>query len=81
MLALKFYGVVNVIFFISFISDDLNGEKKTGLGAGYIVLIVTAVFVLVLGITGLLICQHHRKAGTYNFKVKSDNFNYQVFYD
>ncbi|XP_078246400.1 uromodulin-like 1 [Pogona vitticeps] len=62
-------------------SDDLKGEDKPGLGVGYIVLIVIGVFVLVLGITVLLIYRHHRKAGTYNFKIKSDNFNYQVFYD
>ncbi|KAJ7320597.1 hypothetical protein JRQ81_020108 [Phrynocephalus forsythii] len=61
--------------------DDFNGGDKPGLDVGYVVLIVIGVFVLVLGITGFLICRHHRKAGTYHFKIKSDNFNYQVFYD
>ncbi|XP_077783918.1 uromodulin-like 1 [Podarcis muralis] len=58
-----------------------GAEEKRGLGAGYIVLIVIGVFAFILAITGLLIFQHQRKAGAYNFKIKSDNFNYQVFYD
>ncbi|XP_061485691.1 uromodulin-like 1 [Rhineura floridana] len=59
-----------------------NDEKeKLGLGAGYIVLIVVGAFALILGVTGLLVGRHQRKAGAYNFKIKSDNFNYQVFYD
>uniref|UniRef100_A0A8D2LHW9 Uromodulin like 1 n=1 Tax=Varanus komodoensis TaxID=61221 RepID=A0A8D2LHW9_VARKO len=54
-------------------------EKKPGLGVGYIVLIVIGVFVFVLGIVGLLVCRRRRKSRSYNFKIKSDNFNYQLF--
>ncbi|XP_067322334.1 uromodulin-like 1 [Anolis sagrei] len=61
--------------------DDLKKEKVPGLGTGYIILIVLGIFVLALGTIGFLVGQHQRKAGTYNFKIKSDNFNYQVFYD
>ncbi|XP_054830637.1 uromodulin-like 1 [Eublepharis macularius] len=60
---------------------DSNEEKKPGLGVGYIVLIVIGVFVLALGIAGLLVFRYQRKAGAYNFQIKSDNFNYQVFYE
>ncbi|XP_015269249.1 PREDICTED: uromodulin-like 1 [Gekko japonicus] len=62
-------------------SDDLNEEKKPGLGVGYIVLIVIGVFVLALGIVALLAFRYQRKAGEYNFQIKSDNFSYQVFYE
>ncbi|XP_062983765.1 uromodulin-like 1 [Elgaria multicarinata webbii] len=62
-------------------NDDVKEEKKSGLGIGYIVLIVIGVFVFALGIAGLLVFRHQRKSGAYNFKIKSDNFNYQVFYD
>ncbi|XP_077198883.1 uromodulin-like 1 isoform X2 [Paroedura picta] len=62
-------------------SDNLNEEKKPGLGVGYIVLIVFGVFVLALGIAGLLVFRYQRKAGAYNFQIKSDNFSYQVFYE
>ncbi|XP_060091248.1 uromodulin-like 1 [Heteronotia binoei] len=62
-------------------SDGLNEEKKPGLGVGYIVLIVIGVFVLALGIAGLLVFRYQRKAGAYNFQIKSDNFSYQVFYE
>ncbi|XP_044297674.1 uromodulin-like 1 [Varanus komodoensis] len=59
--------------------DDVKEEKKPGLGVGYIVLIVIGVFVFVLGIVGLLVCRRRRKSRSYNFKIKSDNFNYQLF--
>ncbi|XP_042314321.1 uromodulin-like 1, partial [Sceloporus undulatus] len=62
-------------------SDDLKDKKVPGLGAGYIILIVLGIFVLALGTVGFFVCRHQRKAGTYNFKIKSDNFNYQVFCD
>nr|XP_056714386.1 uromodulin-like 1 [Euleptes europaea] len=62
-------------------NDDLNEEKKPGLGVGYIVLIVVGVFVLALGIAGLLVFRYQRKAGAYDFQIKSDNFSYQVFYE
>ncbi|XP_033002264.1 uromodulin-like 1 [Lacerta agilis] len=58
-----------------------SDEEKRGLGAGYTVLIVIGVFAFILAITGLLVFRHQHKAGAYNFKIKSDNFNYQVFYD
>ncbi|XP_048351342.1 uromodulin-like 1 isoform X2 [Sphaerodactylus townsendi] len=61
-------------------SEDSNEEKKSGLGVGYIVLIVIGVFVLALGIAGLLVFRFQQKAGAYNFQIKSDNFSYQVFY-
>ncbi|KAH0624817.1 hypothetical protein JD844_032647 [Phrynosoma platyrhinos] len=62
-------------------NDDLKDKKVPGLGAGYIVLIVLGIFVLALGTVGFLVCRYQWKAGTYNFKIKSDNFNYQVFCD
>uniref|UniRef100_A0A8C0IVR6 Uromodulin like 1 n=1 Tax=Chelonoidis abingdonii TaxID=106734 RepID=A0A8C0IVR6_CHEAB len=56
-------------------------EKAPGLGVGSIILIVIAVFVFVLGVAALSVSQYQRKTGRYNFKIKSDNFSYQVFYD
>ncbi|NXN75674.1 UROL1 protein, partial [Himantopus himantopus] len=58
------------------------GEQKVaGMGVGYIILIVFAVFAFVVGVVSLLIFQYQRKMGRYNFRIKSDNFSYQVFYD
>uniref|UniRef100_A0A8C3E9N2 Uncharacterized protein n=1 Tax=Corvus moneduloides TaxID=1196302 RepID=A0A8C3E9N2_CORMO len=54
---------------------------KAGMGIWYIVLIALAVFGFVLGVVTLLIFQYQRKMGRYNFRIKSDNFSYQVFYD
>lgn len=51
------------------------------MGVGYIILIVFAVFAFVVGVASLLIFQYQRKMGRYNFRIKSDNFSYQVFYD
>ncbi|XP_062833034.1 uromodulin-like 1 [Anolis carolinensis] len=62
-------------------SDDLKEDKVPGLGTGYIILIVLGIFVLALGTIGFLVGRHLQKAGTYNFKIKSDYFNYQVFCD
>ncbi|XP_008942508.1 PREDICTED: uromodulin-like 1, partial [Merops nubicus] len=62
-------------------ASDLKREKESGIGVGYIVLIVFAVFVFVLGVVGLLIFQYQRKLGRYSFRIKSANFSYQVFYD
>lgn len=45
------------------------------------VLIVVAVFALVTGIAALLILRYQRMTGRYNFKIQSDNFSYQVFYE
>ncbi|XP_054047222.1 uromodulin-like 1 [Rissa tridactyla] len=56
-------------------------EKEAGMGVGYIILIVFAVFGFVVGVVSLLIFQYQRKMGRYNFRIKSDNFSYQVFYD
>ncbi|XP_035752398.1 uromodulin-like 1 [Egretta garzetta] len=62
-------------------ASDLKREKETGLGVGYIILIAFTVFGFVLGVVSLLIFLYQRKAGRYNFRIKSDNFSYQVFYD
>ncbi|KAM6419557.1 uromodulin-like 1 [Pluvialis apricaria] len=62
-------------------ASDLKREKVAGMGVGYIILIVFAVFAFVAGVVSLLIFQHQRKMGRYNFRIKSDNFSYQVFYD
>ncbi|NXC74152.1 UROL1 protein, partial [Anhinga anhinga] len=56
-------------------------EKEAGMGVGYIILIAFAVFGFVLGVVSLLIFQYQRKTRRYNFRIKSDNFSYQVFYD
>ncbi|XP_026569415.1 uromodulin-like 1 [Pseudonaja textilis] len=60
---------------------ELKEEKKTGMGVGYITLIVIAVLVLALGIAGLLVCRHKRKAGMYDLKRRTEFFNYQAFHD
>ncbi|XP_039225051.1 uromodulin-like 1 isoform X2 [Crotalus tigris] len=62
-------------------SAGLKEEKKSGLGVGYIVLIVIGVLVLALGIAGLLVCRYKRKAGTYDFKRRTEYFNYRAFHD
>lgn len=59
----------------------MKGEKEAGMGVGYIILIAFAVFGFVLGVVSLLIFHYQRKMGRYNFRIKSDNFSYQVFYD
>ncbi|XP_074844962.1 uromodulin-like 1 [Carettochelys insculpta] len=60
---------------------DAKSEKAPGLGVGCIILIVIAIFVLLLGMVSILVFQYQRKTGRYNFKTKSDNYSYQVFYD
>ncbi|NWT04146.1 UROL1 protein, partial [Mionectes macconnelli] len=62
-------------------APDLKREKEAGMGVGYITLITLAVVGFVLGAVSLLIFQYQRKMGRYNFRIKSDNFSYQVFYD
>ncbi|XP_010215637.1 PREDICTED: uromodulin-like 1 [Tinamus guttatus] len=62
-------------------ASDSKREEKAGLAVGYIILIVIAAFVFVLGVAGLFICRYQQKTGRYNFRIKSDNFSYQVFYD
>ncbi|NWR31747.1 UROL1 protein, partial [Tachuris rubrigastra] len=62
-------------------APDLKKEKESGMGVGYIILIALTVVGFVLGVVNLLIFQYQRKMGRYNFRIKSDNFSYQVFYD
>ncbi|XP_066033408.1 uromodulin-like 1 [Chamaea fasciata] len=62
-------------------ASDLKREKEAGMGIGYIILIAFGVFGFVLGVVTLLIFQYQRKMGSYNLRIKSDNFSYQVFYD
>ncbi|XP_070345027.1 uromodulin-like 1 isoform X1 [Equus asinus] len=52
---------------------------EPGLGAGYLVLIVVAIFALVTGAAALLVVRYQRMTGKYNFRTQSDNFSYQVF--
>lgn len=56
-------------------------DAKLGLGPGYIVLIVVAVFAVVTGAAALLIVRYQRVTGKYNFETQPDNFSYQVFQD
>lgn len=51
------------------------------MGVGYIILIAIAVFGFVVGVVSLVIFQYQKKMGRYNFRIKSDNFSYQVFYN
>ncbi|KAM6293437.1 uromodulin-like 1 [Porphyrio hochstetteri] len=62
-------------------ASDLKREKAAGMGVGYIILIAFAVLGFVLGLVSLLMFQYQRKMGRYNFRIKSDNFSYQVFYN
>ncbi|XP_025977377.2 uromodulin-like 1 [Dromaius novaehollandiae] len=62
-------------------ASDSKGEKEAGLGVGYIIVIVIAAFVFVLGVASLFIFRYQQKTGRYNFRIKSDNFSYQVFYN
>ncbi|NWS37996.1 UROL1 protein, partial [Probosciger aterrimus] len=61
--------------------SDLKREEEAGMGVGYIILIAFAVFGIVLGVVSFLIFTYQRKMGRYNFRIKSDSFSYQVFYD
>ncbi|NXO10105.1 UROL1 protein, partial [Oriolus oriolus] len=62
-------------------ASGMKREKEAGMGIGYIILIALAVFGFVLGVVTLLIFRYQRKMGRYNFRIKSDDFSYQVFYD
>ncbi|NXK96135.1 UROL1 protein, partial [Formicarius rufipectus] len=62
-------------------ASDLKRQKEAGMGVGSIILIALTVAGSVLGVVSLLIFQYQRKMGRYNFRIKSDNFSYQVFYD
>lgn len=59
----------------------MKRQKEADMGVGYIILIAFAVFGVLLGVVSLLIFIYQRKTGRYNFRIKSDNFSYQVFYD
>uniref|UniRef100_A0A8C3GE69 Uromodulin like 1 n=1 Tax=Cairina moschata TaxID=8855 RepID=A0A8C3GE69_CAIMO len=63
------------------LASDSNTEKESGMGVGYIILIAIAVFGFVVGVVSLVIFQYQKKMGRYNFRIKSDNFSYQVFYN
>ncbi|KAM6224047.1 uromodulin-like 1 [Rhynchocyon petersi] len=62
-------------------SEDDSAGGQPGLGVVYVVLIVVAAFALVTGIAAILIMRYQRMTGRYNFKIQSDNFSYQVFYE
>ncbi|NWR70253.1 UROL1 protein, partial [Centropus unirufus] len=62
-------------------ASDLKKEKEAGMGVGYIILISFAVFGFVLGVVSFLVFLYQRKMGRYKFRIKSDNFSYQVFYE
>ncbi|XP_070606554.1 uromodulin-like 1 [Erythrolamprus reginae] len=61
--------------------SGLQDEEKTGLGVGYIILIVIGVLGLALGIAGVLVCRYKHKSGTYDIKRRTEFFNYQAFHD
>uniref|UniRef100_A0A2K5DXI8 Uromodulin like 1 n=1 Tax=Aotus nancymaae TaxID=37293 RepID=A0A2K5DXI8_AOTNA len=62
-------------------SEGEPPHAEAGLGAGYVVLTVVAIFVLVVGAATFLIVRYRRMNGRYNFKIQSDNFSYRVFYE
>ncbi|NWT20295.1 UROL1 protein, partial [Vireo altiloquus] len=61
--------------------SGMKREKEAGMGIGFIILTALAVFGFVLGVVTILVFQYQQKMGRYNFRMKSDNFGYQVFYD
>ncbi|KAL4681433.1 hypothetical protein H8959_006910 [Pygathrix nigripes] len=62
-------------------SEGEPPRAEAGLDAGYVVLAVVAIFALVAGAATLLIVHYRRMNGRYNFKIQSDNFSYQGFYE
>nr|XP_055135750.1 uromodulin-like 1 isoform X2 [Symphalangus syndactylus] len=62
-------------------SEGEPPRAEAGLGAGYVVLIAAAIFVLVAGTATLLIVRYQRMNGRHDFKIQSNNFSYQVFYE
>ncbi|XP_033088441.1 uromodulin-like 1 isoform X1 [Trachypithecus francoisi] len=62
-------------------SEGEPPRAEAGLDAGYVVLAVVAIFALVAGAATLLIMHYRRMNGRYNFKIQSDNFSYQGFYE
>uniref|UniRef100_A0A2K6KR63 Uromodulin like 1 n=1 Tax=Rhinopithecus bieti TaxID=61621 RepID=A0A2K6KR63_RHIBE len=62
-------------------SEGEPPRAEAGLDAGYVVLAVVAIFALVAGAATLLIVHYRRMNGRYNFKIQSNNFSYQGFYE
>ncbi|XP_072866903.1 uromodulin-like 1 isoform X1 [Chlorocebus sabaeus] len=62
-------------------SEGEPPRAEAGLDAGYVVLLVVAIFALVAGAATLLIVHYWRMNGRYNFKIQSDNFSYQGSYE
>ena len=60
---------------------NTGSPPATGLGAGYLVLIVGAACASVAGAAALLIWHYQRMTGKYDFKARSDNFSYQTFHE
>ncbi|XP_049484489.1 uromodulin-like 1 [Panthera uncia] len=59
-----------------------EGERpgaEPGLGAGYLVLIVVAIFAVVTGAAALVLVHYQRMTGKYSFRAGPDDFGYQVF--
>ncbi|XP_005670432.2 uromodulin-like 1 [Sus scrofa] len=52
---------------------------EPGLGAGYLALIVVAVFALVAGTAALVLLSYQRMTGRYSFKTQPGAFSYQAF--
>ncbi|XP_011857967.1 PREDICTED: uromodulin-like 1 [Mandrillus leucophaeus] len=62
-------------------SEGEPPRAEAGLDASYVVLLVVAIFTLVAGAATFLIVHYRRMNGRYNFKIQSNNFNYQGFYE
>ncbi|XP_025235664.1 uromodulin-like 1 isoform X2 [Theropithecus gelada] len=62
-------------------SEGEPPRAEAGLDASDVVLLVVAIFTLVAGAATLLTVHYRRMNGRYNFKIQSDNFNYQGFYE
>lgn len=52
---------------------------EPGLGAGYLALIIVAVFALVAGTAALVLLSYQRMTGRYSFKTQPGAFSYQAF--
>lgn len=63
---------------VSFPAGERPGAEP-GLGAGYLVLIVVAVFAVVAGAAALVLVHYQRMTGKYSFRAGPDDFGYQVF--
>ncbi|XP_022371674.1 uromodulin-like 1 [Enhydra lutris kenyoni] len=61
-----------------------EGERpgaEPGLGTGYLVLIVVAVFALVAGAGALVLVHYQRMTSKYSFRAAVDDVSYQAFYE